>query len=71
MTYTDRITVAVGYNISPGINVYVEPVIRRKGTMTNDYTLATQTSTDPDVNKSFKDLTTSPMLINFGVRFRL
>ena len=68
---TAYLSVAFGYNISPGINVYVEPVIRRKGNMTNDFTLVTQTSTDPDINKSFKDLTTSPMLINFGVRFRL
>lgn len=65
------LSVAIGYNISPGINVYVEPVLRRKGNMTNDYSFVSQTSSDPDINKSFRDLTVSPMLINFGVRFRL
>lgn len=70
-TLSAYISVAVGYNISPGMNIYVEPVIRRNGSMTNDYTNVTQTSTDTDINKSFKDLNASPMLINFGVRFRI
>ena len=70
-TFSSYISIAVGYNISPGMNIYIEPVIRRNGNMTNDFSNVQQTSSDADINKSFKDLNASPMLINFGVRFRL
>lgn len=65
------LSVAIGYNISPGMNVYIEPVLRRKGRMENDFSTVSQESSNANINKSFKDLTISPMLINFGVRFRL
>lgn len=65
------LSVAVGYNLTPGLNVYVEPIVSRRGAMQNDFGVVQQISTDSNVNKAFSDLNYSPMLINVGVRFRL
>lgn len=63
--------VAVGYNVFPWMNVYVQPVLYRSGSMENNFGLVTQNSTDSKVNKSFSDFSKSPMLFTFGVRFKL
>lgn len=65
------VAVAVGYNVLPWMNLYVQPVLYRSRAMHNNFDIVTQNSTDSKVNKSFRDFAKSPMLFTFGVRFKL